>query len=122
MQTVVDFKKVGERIRRAREDQHLTQADLGALCGCTNNHLSHLETGQSKPSLTMLLRLSNALGKDLNYFILDTPYVAPGCVINSEIAEKLSLCDSSTLVAINGILDILLSQQKELFLKYTQGE
>lgn len=122
MQSTINFKKVGKRIRNAREEKHLTQADLGALCECTNNHLSHMETGQSKPSLTMLLRLSNALGKDLNYFILDTPYVSPSCVINTEIAEKLNRCDSSTLVAVNEIIDILLKQQNELTAKYTVAD
>lgn len=111
MQTTVNFVKVGERIRIAREEQHLTQAELGHKCGCTNNHLSHLETGQSKPSITMLLRLSNALGKDLNYFILDTPYVMPTCVINTEIARKLEQCSAMTLNTVNGILDVLLAQQ-----------
>lgn len=114
MQTEVNFKKVGERIRAAREAKRLTQAELGELCGCSNNHLSHLETGQSKPSLTMLLRLSNALEKDLNYFILDTPYVAPEAVINSEIADKLALCDTTLLVTINAMIDLLLNQQKQL--------
>lgn len=122
MQTVVDFKKVGERIRCAREEQHLTQADLAAKCGCTNNHVSHLETGQSKPSLTMLLRLSNALGKDLNYFILDTPYVAPECVIDSEISGKLRQCDPVTLVAVNQAIDLLLEQQKTFVAKYRGRE
>ena len=122
MQSVIDFKRVGERIRKAREDKHMTQAELGALCECTNNHLSHLETGQSKPSLTMLLRLSNALGKDLNYFILDTPYVSPDCVINTEIAAKLNCCDPSTLGAVNTIIDALIKQQNELAAKYTMAD
>lgn len=122
MQTSVDFKKVGERIRRAREEQNLTQADLGAMCQCTNNHLSHLETGQAKPSITMLLKLSNALGKDLNYFILDTPYVTPSCVIDTEIAEKLSKCDPITLNVVNQAIDLLLQQQKSLAEKYLETE
>lgn len=122
MQTSVDFKKVGERIRRAREAKKLTQADLGAMCQCTNNHLSHLETGQAKPSITMLLRLSNALGKDLNYFILDTPYVTPSCVINTEIAEKLSKCDPITLNIINQAIDLLLEQQNSLTKKFLESE
>ncbi len=111
MQEVVDYKKVGERIRQAREEKKLTQAELGFRCGCSNNHLSHLETGQSKPSLTMLLRISNALEKDLNYFILDTPYVARACIIDSEISEKLEKCSPHTLNAVNQIIDILLTIQ-----------
>ncbi|MDO4173662.1 MAG: helix-turn-helix transcriptional regulator [Eubacteriales bacterium] len=122
MQRVIDFKKVGKRIKTAREQKHFTQEQLGALCKCTNNHLSHLETGQSKPSLEMLLQLSNALDKDLNYFVLDTPYIAPNCVIDMEIAPKLHQCDASTLVAVNEVIDILLKQQRDLSNKYMMIE
>ena len=122
MQIEVDYKRVGDRIRAAREEKNYTQSQLGALCGCSNNHLSHLETGLSKPSLTMLLRLSHALDKDLNYFILDTTYAVPNYVINAEIAEKLNRCDSSTLVVVSDMIDLLLKQQEVLKTKFLLDE
>ena len=122
MQSEIDFKKLGERIRKSRNELNMTQARLGELCSCTNNHISHIETGQTVPSLAMLLRISKALNKDLNYFILDLPYVNEDVVINSEIAEKLDQCSSVTLVALSGMIDILLQQQRSYESMYEWNE
>ena len=44
----IDYKKIGMRIRAARLEKGYSQADLGALVGCSNNHMSHVEVGQTK--------------------------------------------------------------------------
>ena len=107
----IDYVKIGQRIRSARIERKLSQADLGALVGCSNNHMSHIEIGQTKVSLTMLMRIAYALEKEIDYFLLDTPYAKRENLINAEIAEKLNSCDSVTLLAVNKMLDILLEQQ-----------
>ena len=114
MQPDIDYTKIGQRIRTARQEQGLKQSELGAMVGCSNNHMSHIEIGQTKVSLTMLLRISLALGKNLDYFLMDTPFVSKDTIINSEIAEKLSKCKPATLVAINKISDIFLEQESGL--------
>lgn len=60
----IDFKKIGQRIKTARLEKGFSQAELGALLGCSNNHMSHVEVGQTKVSLTMLVRLAAILEKD----------------------------------------------------------
>lgn len=112
MQPEIDYSKVGHRIKIARLAHGLSQAELGALVGCSNNHMSHVETGQTKVSLTMLLRISKALEYDIDYFLLDTPYLKKSSIINSEIARKLDMCNETTLVTVNRILDILIEQQE----------
>ena len=47
MQPEVDYIKIGQRIKAARQEKGYSQADLGALVGCSNNHMSHVEVGQS---------------------------------------------------------------------------
>lgn len=111
MQPELDYIKIGQRIKMARIEKGLTQADLGAMVGCSNNHMSHVEVGQTKISLTMLLKVAYALEKTLDYFLLDTPYASSNSIINTEIASKLSQCTSSTLVTVNKIIDVLLEQQ-----------
>lgn len=107
----IDYVKIGQRIRSARMDKKLSQAELGALVGCSNNHMSHIEIGQTKVSLTMLMRIAYVLEKSIDYFLLDTPYAKRENIIDAEIAEKLNRCDSVTLLAVNKMLDILLEQQ-----------
>ncbi len=116
MQPEIDFKKIGNRIRSARLERGLSQEELGAIIGCSNNHLSHVEIAQSKVSLTMLLKLSLALGKSFDYFLLDTPYAKSDSIINDDIAEKLNKCNASTLVTVSQILDALIEQQKRTFI------
>ena len=110
----VDYLRIGQRIKSARLDQGLNQAELGKLVGCSNNHMSHIEIGQTKVSLSMLLRISYVLKKDLNYFLLDTPYAKRESIVNGEIAQKLEKCNSTTLVAISRMIDILIEQQSAL--------
>ena len=43
MQPEIDYVKIGQRIRAARLEKGYSQADLGALVGCSNNHMSHVE-------------------------------------------------------------------------------
>lgn len=114
MQPEIDFVRVGQRIKIARQEKGLNQAELGRLVGCSNNHMSHVEIGQTKVSLSMLLKISCVLEKDLNYFLLDTPFAQRNCIIDTEIAQKLDQCSPTTLVAVSKMIDILLEQQKVL--------
>lgn len=107
----IDYIKIGQRIKSARLEKGYSQADLGALVGCSNNHISHVEVGQTKVSLPMLLKLAFILEKDFDYFLLDTPYAKSASITNIEIAEKLKKCNVATLLTVNKIIDVLLEQQ-----------
>ncbi len=48
MQPEINYTMVGQRIRTARLQKKLSQAELGSLVGCSNNHISHIETAQTK--------------------------------------------------------------------------
>lgn len=55
MKPEVDYKKIGERVREARLKKNLNQSQLAELVDCSNNHISHIEIGQTKLSLPLLL-------------------------------------------------------------------
>ena len=107
----IDFIKIGQRIKAARMEKGLNQGELGELVGCSNNHMSHVEVGQTKVSLTMLMKLSVVLEKDFDYFLLDTPYARKERIIDSEIFIKLKKCNPATLISISKIIDVLLEHQ-----------
>ena len=111
MQLELDYIKIGRRIKTARLEKGLNQSDLGAMVGCSNNHMSHVEVGQTKVSLSMLVKLSVILEKDFDYFLLDTPYIRQERIIDSEIIKKMEKCDPITLISISKIIDVLLEQQ-----------
>jgi transcriptional regulator with XRE-family HTH domain len=65
---------IGQRIKEARLTAKagglLTLDELGnALGGVTRQHLIKLEKGQHKPRASMLLRLSEALGRSVDWFL-----------------------------------------------------
>jgi len=51
----------GVLLREWRERRRLTQLDLANLTGASSRHLSFVETGRSRPSREMVLRLAEAL-------------------------------------------------------------
>ena len=120
MNITVDYKKIGQRIKQARMEKGLNQSDLGELLGCSNNHVCHVEIGQTKVSLAMLMKLSVVLDKDFNYFLFDTPYTRKENIINDEISEKLNRCSPATLVSISKIIDIMLEQEKMQVSEYPE--
>lgn len=89
-----------------------SQAGLGALVGCSNNHMSHVEVGQTKVSLAMLLKLAFVLEKNFDYFLLDTPYAKCDSIIDNEIAAKLKKCNVTTLITVGKLIDVLIDQQE----------
>lgn len=114
MQPEIDYVKIGQRIKAARLEKGYSQAYLGALVGCSNNHMSHVEVGQTKVSLAMLLKLAFVLEKDFDFFLLDTPYAKCDSIINVEIADKLKQCNATTLITLSKIIDALIEQQNML--------
>ena len=111
VQPEIDYFRIGQRIKAARLESSLNQAELGKRVGCSNNHMSHVETGQTKVSLSMLLRISYVLKRDLNYFLLDTPYAERESILDDEISKKLERCNPATLLAVNKMIEVLLEQQ-----------
>jgi len=51
----------GARLRELRIARHLTQDELADRCGSNRPFISNLERGVKVPSLTMVLRLAEAL-------------------------------------------------------------
>lgn len=60
-----------ERIRRAREDKHLSQEQLAKLLRVTQAKVSDLERGDSKISVEQLVKLSRILQQPITYFFPD---------------------------------------------------
>ena len=61
---MIDYKDIGTRIRAARLHRKMTQEQLAAQLqtrGCDVTHISHIETGNSIPSLQVFVDILNAL-------------------------------------------------------------
>lgn len=56
----VDVDEVGQRLKRVREQRGVTLTAVAQTTGISKSTLSRLETGQRRPTLELLLALSNA--------------------------------------------------------------
>ena len=66
---------LGERVRAARRDAGLSQAQL-AGDELTKGFISQIESGLVRPSIRSLQHIAQKLGKPLDYFIGDEPLAA----------------------------------------------
>lgn len=62
-----------KRLKNAREEAKLSQLELSYRSGVSQNMITYIETGKSSPTLTTLLKLSNALNINPAVLFDDTP-------------------------------------------------
>jgi transcriptional regulator with XRE-family HTH domain len=66
----------GEAVRRQRLLVRLSQEELGARADLDRTYVSGVERGRRNPTLTVLYRLSEALGVDLEVLFAATRTIA----------------------------------------------
>lgn len=58
---IKDLQKLGDRIRKLREDKGYSQETLGYKANLHRNYISSLELAQKNPTYTTLIKLAKAL-------------------------------------------------------------
>jgi len=66
---MISKDEIGRRIKKVREEQHLTLKNVEAKAGISATHISEIERGKTSPTIGALIRIAEALGKDAAYFI-----------------------------------------------------
>lgn len=67
----LDFAKIGSRLKETRIHRHLTQEYISNYCDVNVSHISNIETGKVKVSLTLLVSICNCLGVTVDYILSD---------------------------------------------------
>lgn len=65
------YARIGAKIKRAREEKFLSQAELGARLGVTATAVNYYEKGKRKISIDDIYRLAAALEKPVEFFLPD---------------------------------------------------
>ncbi|MCQ2413978.1 MAG: helix-turn-helix domain-containing protein [Clostridia bacterium] len=68
----IDYKVIGERIKRARRQESLTQDQLAEQLGVSIGYVSQVERGITKISLDLLAKIGFILHRDVSEFISDS--------------------------------------------------
>jgi len=67
----VNMMFLGQKLRKLRKEQNLTQLELAQQVGITNGQVSTIERGVSSPSLSTLHRIARALNVPMHEFFED---------------------------------------------------
>lgn len=106
----LDYKAIGKRIKIARIRKDLSQEELAEQTGFSNVHISNIESGSTKFSLTAVVKLANALDTSVDRFLCDNVFASHHIFVE-EAQELLKDCDN---YEIRIILDIMQATKETL--------
>lgn len=99
----LNYYDIGQRIRRFRRSYNLSQEQLAEKIGISTTHMSHIETGNTKLSLPVLVAIAKVLNVQIDALVYDTPQVNKTFLE----AEITSILDSCTVHDMYIILDTM---------------
>jgi transcriptional regulator with XRE-family HTH domain len=106
--------KIGEKIKKLRQDKNLSQADLGQIIGVHEKHISRYERGISQLSVENLRKMAEVFGVSVDYLIgeiSDSNVGAEDKELQSYFEEVNQLGEEDKKI-IKGVLDAILFKAK----------
>lgn len=71
--------KIGENIRKAREEKNISQKELAERLGVTPPMISQYETGKRNPRAPALIKIAEAIGCDPKTLVGGDVYIDDAC-------------------------------------------
>ncbi len=86
----MDSRKIGARIKKARKERGITQAQLAEQLDLTPKYISNFETGERLPRFETFIEIANVLNYSadaLLYDVLESPSASNSCTITARLNE-----------------------------------
>jgi len=116
-QSLIEYKKIGARIREIRLRNGLSQYDLAVKANISLPHISDIERGKTKMMLATFIRITEALQVSADVLLRpDIPEV--NAIYQNEFSEILSDCTPTEIDAILKIVKELkatFQAQKDIY-------
>ena len=111
----LDYKALGKRIKIARINADMTQDRLSTILELSPSHMSNIETGTTRISLTALVNIANALGVSVDDLIYDSvAHARPQ--LEREIQQIVDSCNDYELRVVkevtHSVVDALRANEK----------
>lgn len=90
----MDYKDLGKRLKAERKKKNITQEQLAEMVDCSSAHISHIETGNTIPSVEMLVTIINKLGISSDAILCDSVRKADH-VYKDELNELFMDCSEN---------------------------
>ena len=113
----MNYYEIGQRRRKFRKADNLSQEQLAEKVQISVTHMSHIETGNTKLSLPVFVDIANALSVQTDELLHDIPQNTKTNMKN-EINEILDSCSVRDMYIL---LDVLRSVKVSLD-KYTKSD
>lgn len=103
---MIDYKDIGERIRIVRKRKQMSQKQLAGAVGVGVTHISHIETGNTIPSLKTMIDILNALNCSADELLcIEVEQARP--LFNSWFIELIADCSDKEIKIISGTVKAL---------------
>ena len=99
----MDYYKIGQKIRKIRKAQGLSQEELAEKVNISTTHMSHIETGNTKLSLSVFVDIAVALEVRTDD-LLSNPSAATTSSSLDEIAAVLERCSAQEAKVITDVV------------------
>lgn len=100
----MDYYAIGQRIRKHRKAHRLSQEELADRIGISVTHMSHIETGNTKLSLPVLVDIANILGVHTDDLLFDAVPAERSAAMDA-IVQTLNGCSAQQLRILEDILE-----------------
>ena len=88
----MDYYEIGQRIRKIRKARGISQEQLAEKIGISTTHMSHIETANTKLSLSVFVSIAEALDVRTDALLYDDPRNSI-TEITASVSEVLNCCD-----------------------------
>lgn len=102
----INFNAIGKKLKEIRIAKGFTQEYVAHAVDVNTSHISNIENGRVKISLTTLIYVCNALETTVDY-VLGNEYSDTSSAIDNAILTELQKCDSEMKERILKIIQIL---------------
>lgn len=99
----IDYIKVGNRIKRIRQEKGITREKLSEIIGISTMYLGQLERGERRGGINNYIEIANTLNLSLDYLFFNEIYTN-------------EIIDNKILQEISSIIESLDKDKKDLFL------
>lgn len=103
----LDYKAIGKRIKFARINADMTQEQLCGLVDLSPSHMSNIETGTTRVSLTTIVNLANTLSVTVDDLLCDSILHARP-QFERDIKKMLDDCDEYEIRLIRNVIQAVL--------------
>lgn len=102
----LNYKAIGKRIKIARIKADFTQERLAEIVNISPSHMSNIETGTTRVSLTTIVMIANALSVTVDDLLCDN-VLKSRVQFEKDIAEILEDCDESEIRMISDVVQAM---------------